>query len=162
MAIAAANMFTRNIYKEFFRPDATPGESESPRWCRWWSSSAPWRSSSCRTFSIDLQLLGGMWIADPPVRRARPVYPVVPPLGTGGGLVPAWCTAPSRPTRWPPPTTSHWAGSVDIEFGHTVYIGLTAIILNIAVSVILTLIFKATKVPEGANESSSAASTPPT
>ena len=50
------------------------------------------------------------------------------------------------------PTTSHWAGSVDIEFGHTVYIGLTAIILNIAVSVILTLIFKATKVPEGADE----------
>jgi len=50
------------------------------------------------------------------------------------------------------PTTSHWAGSVDIEFGHTVYIGLAAIILNIAVSVILTLIFKAARVPEGADE----------
>jgi hypothetical protein len=50
------------------------------------------------------------------------------------------------------PTTSHWAGSVDIEFGHTVYIGLTAIILNIAVSVILTLVFKAIRVPEGADE----------
>jgi SSS family solute:Na+ symporter len=50
------------------------------------------------------------------------------------------------------PTTAHWAGSVDIEFGHTVYIGLTAIIINIAVSVILTLVFKATRVPEGADE----------
>jgi SSS family solute:Na+ symporter len=50
------------------------------------------------------------------------------------------------------PTTSHWAGSVDIEFGHTVYIGLAAIIGNIAVSVILTLIFKATRVPEGVDE----------
>ena len=50
------------------------------------------------------------------------------------------------------PTTSHWAGSVDIEFGHTVYIGLSAIILNIAVAVILTLVFKAARVPEGADE----------
>jgi solute:Na+ symporter, SSS family len=41
---------------------------------------------------------------------------------------------------------------VDIVFGHTVYIGLTAIIINIAVSVILTLIFKATRVPGGADE----------
>jgi SSS family solute:Na+ symporter len=41
---------------------------------------------------------------------------------------------------------------VDIEFGHTVYIGLSAIIINIAVSVILTLIFKAARVPEGTDE----------
>jgi SSS family solute:Na+ symporter len=50
------------------------------------------------------------------------------------------------------PTTSHWAGSTDIEFGHTVYIGLSAIIINIAVSVILTLIFKAARIPEGTDE----------
>ena len=50
------------------------------------------------------------------------------------------------------PATSHWAGSVDIEFGHTVYIGLSAIILNIAITVILTLVFKATRVPEGVDE----------
>jgi SSS family solute:Na+ symporter len=50
------------------------------------------------------------------------------------------------------PVTSHWAGSVDIEFGHTVYIGLAALILNIAIAVILTLVFKATRVPEGADE----------
>jgi hypothetical protein len=50
------------------------------------------------------------------------------------------------------PTASHWAGSTDIEFGHTVYIGLSAIIINIAVSVILTLIFKAARIPEGTDE----------
>jgi SSS family solute:Na+ symporter len=41
---------------------------------------------------------------------------------------------------------------VDIEFGHTVYIGLAALILNIAIAVILTLAFKATRIPEGADE----------
>ena len=50
------------------------------------------------------------------------------------------------------PTTSHWAGSTDLEFGHTVYIGLSAFILNVAIVVILTLIFKAARVPEGADE----------
>ena len=41
---------------------------------------------------------------------------------------------------------------MDTEFGHTVYIGLSAIILNIAVAVILTLILKAARVPEGTDE----------
>ena len=50
------------------------------------------------------------------------------------------------------PTTSHWAGSTDIEFGHTVYIGLSALILNLAISVILTLVFKAARVPAGADD----------
>jgi solute:Na+ symporter, SSS family len=50
------------------------------------------------------------------------------------------------------PTTSHWAGSTDLEFGHSVYIGLSAFILNVAIVVILTLVFKATTVPEGADE----------
>ena len=50
------------------------------------------------------------------------------------------------------PTTSHWAGSVDIEFGHTVYIGLSAVILNLAIAVVLTLILRAARVPAGADE----------
>ena len=50
------------------------------------------------------------------------------------------------------PTTSHWAGSTDLEFGHTVYIGLSALILNIAIAVVLTLVLKAARVPEGADE----------
>ena len=47
------------------------------------------------------------------------------------------------------PTASHWAGSVDTIFGHTIYIGLSAIILNLAVSVVLTLVFRAARVPPG-------------
>jgi SSS family solute:Na+ symporter len=41
---------------------------------------------------------------------------------------------------------------VNTLWGHTYYIGLSAIILNIAVSVILTLVFRAARVPAGADE----------
>ena len=37
-------------------------------------------------------------------------------------------------------------------WGHTYYIGLTAIILNIAVSVVLTLVLRAARVPAGTDE----------
>jgi len=50
------------------------------------------------------------------------------------------------------PTVSHWASSSDIELGHTVYIGLSAVIINLIIVVILTLIFRAAKVPQGADE----------
>ncbi|HTB53909.1 MAG TPA: hypothetical protein VK719_01545, partial [Trebonia sp.] len=36
--------------------------------------------------------------------------------------------------------------------GHTVYIGVTAVVINIAASVVLTLIMKAVRVPAGADE----------
>ena len=49
-------------------------------------------------------------------------------------------------------TASHWAASSDIVFGHTVYIGLTAVIINLVVAVVLTLVLKAARVPEGADE----------
>ena len=52
------------------------------------------------------------------------------------------------------PTASHWAGSVNTIWGHTIYIGLSAIILNLVVAVVLTLIFKAVRVPEGTDETS--------
>ncbi len=50
------------------------------------------------------------------------------------------------------PTAAHWGGSVNTWWGHTYYIGLTAVILNLAVSAILTLVLRATRVPAGADE----------
>jgi solute:Na+ symporter, SSS family len=78
---------------------------------------------------------------------------VVPPLGALlagwlGGMIFGTIAAYKVAT----PTTSHWAGSVDLEFGHTVYIGLSALILNVAITLILTLVAKAARVPEGADE----------
>ena len=66
MSIAAANLFTRNIYKEWLKPDATraaggQGLASSPRW---------WSRSFALVFvltldkqnAINFQLLGGIWI----------------------------------------------------------------------------------------------------
>jgi solute:Na+ symporter, SSS family len=69
----------------------------------------------------------------------------VPAAMFGAGAVQGWFAVST-------PTTSHWAGSVDTIFGHTVYIGLSAIIINVAVTVVLTLVFKAASVPAGADE----------
>jgi SSS family solute:Na+ symporter len=49
-------------------------------------------------------------------------------------------------------TASHWASSSDLELGHTVYIGLSAVLINLVIAVILTVIFRAAKVPQGADE----------
>jgi SSS family solute:Na+ symporter len=50
------------------------------------------------------------------------------------------------------PTTSHWASSSDAPFGFTIYIGISAFILNLVISVVLTVIFKALRAPEGPDE----------
>jgi SSS family solute:Na+ symporter len=156
MAIAAANLFTRNIFKEFFKPDASP---------RLQTQMSQWASLVVKlgallfaielphTFSINLQLLGGVWILQ-----------LAPMLI--GGLFTRWFHRWALLTGWAAgmiygtiaaynvatPTTSHWAGSSDIVFGHSIYIGLSAVIINLVIAVVLTLILKATRVPEGADE----------
>jgi solute:Na+ symporter, SSS family len=156
MAIAAANLFTRNIFKEFFKPDASP--KLQTRVSQWVSlvvkvGALAFALALPKTFAINLQLLGGVWILQ--------TFPSLV-----GGLFTRWFHRYALLAGWlagmlfgtiaaykvATPTASHWAGSTDIEFGHTVYIGLSAIIINIAVSVILTLIFKAARIPEGTDE----------
>ena len=65
MAIAAANLFTRNIFTEFFKPDATPQlQTKVSQWASlvvklgalYFAVELP------HTFAINLQLLGGVWI----------------------------------------------------------------------------------------------------
>jgi SSS family solute:Na+ symporter len=156
MAIASANLFTRNIFTEFFKPDATPRlQTQVSRWASMVVKLGAllFAVELPRTFSINLQLLGGIWILQ--------IFPMIV-----FGLFTRWFHRWALLAGWlageifgtiaaykvATPTTSHWAGSTDLEFGHTVYIGLSAFILNVAIAVILTLIFKAARVPEGADE----------
>src|ERR1700729_2070432 len=65
MSIAAANLFTRTIYKELFRPYASP--AEETRVARLASllmkvGALGFALELNKTFSINLQLLGGIWI----------------------------------------------------------------------------------------------------
>jgi solute:Na+ symporter, SSS family len=105
------------------------------------------------TFSINLQLLGGVWILQ--------IFPMLV-----AGLYTRWFHRWALLTGWfagmiygtlaaynvSNATASHWAGSSDIVFGHSIYIGITALVINIVIAVVLTLVFKATRVPEGTDE----------
>jgi SSS family solute:Na+ symporter len=158
MAIAAANLFTRNIFKEFFRPDAGPRlETKVSQWVSLVVKLGAllFAVELPKTFSINLQLLGGIWILQ--------TFPALV-----GGLFTRWFHRYALLAGWAAgmifgtfaaykvatPTTSHWAGSVDTIWGHTYYIGLSAIVLNLLVSVVLTLVFRAVRVPEGTDETS--------
>ncbi|MBV9445934.1 MAG: sodium:solute symporter [Streptosporangiaceae bacterium] len=156
MSIAAANLFTRNIFKEFFKPDASP--RLQTRMSQWVSlviklGALLFAVELPKTFSINFQLLGGIWILQtfPALvfgLFTRWFHRWALLAGWAGGMIFGTIAAYKTST----PTTSHWASSTDFEFGHTVYIGVSAIILNIAISVVLTLIFKAVHVPAGADE----------
>ena len=151
MSIAAANLFTRNVFTEFFKQDASP--ALQTRISQWASlvvklGALLFAVELPRTFSINLQLLGGVWILQ------------VAPMMIGG-LFTRWFHRWALLTGWlagmaygtiaaynvKNATTSHWAASSDIVFGHTIYIGLTAVIINLVIAVVLTLILKAAKVP---------------
>ncbi len=156
MSIAAANLFTRNIFTEFFKQDASP--ALQTRMSQWASlvvklGALLFAVELPHTFSINLQLLGGVWILQ------------LAPMLIGGlftrwfhrwALLAGWLAGMAFGTiaayNVSSPTTSHWAASSDIEFGHTVYIGLSAAILNLVIAVVLTLVLKAAKVPEGTDE----------
>jgi solute:Na+ symporter, SSS family len=156
MSIAAANLFTKNIFAEFFKPDASP--ELQTKMSRWVSlvvklGALLFAIELPHTFSINLQLLGGVWILQ-----------LAPMLI--GGLFTRWFHRWALLAGWlagmvfgtlaaynvSNATTSHWAASSDIEFGHSVYIGLSAVVLNLVIAVVLTIVLRATRVPEGTDE----------
>jgi SSS family solute:Na+ symporter len=156
MAIAAANLFTRNIFKEFFKPDASPRlETKVAQWSSlvvklgalFFAVELP------HTFAINLQLLGGIWISQIAVMMI-------------GGLYTRWFHRYALLAGWlagmvfgtlaayksASPTVSHWASSSDIEFGHTIYIGISALVINVVIAVLLSVLFNALGIPRGTDE----------
>ncbi len=90
MAIAAANLFARNIWKEYIRPNAST--AEQTRVSQWASLVVKLGALLFvlfvkQTYAIQFQLLGGIWIVQTfPAIVAGPVHPLVPPLGAGHRL----------------------------------------------------------------------------
>jgi SSS family solute:Na+ symporter len=156
MAIAAANLFTRNIFKEFIKPDASPRlETRVSQWVSLLVKVGAllFAIELPKTFSINLQLLGGIWILQtfPSIvfgLFTRWFHRWALLAGWLAGMIYGTIAAYNVST----PTTSHWAGSVNTLWGHTYYIGLSAIILNLAVSAVLTLVLRVARVPAGADE----------
>ncbi|MFF7235560.1 monocarboxylate uptake permease MctP [Streptomyces collinus] len=161
MSIAAANLFTRNIYKDFIRPDATPKqEAQVSKVVSLLVKvgALVFVLTMDKTVAINFQLLGGIWILQ--------TFPALV-----GGLFTRWFHRWALLAGWavgmvygtlaaygvPSPTNltqKHFGGSAkEIPgIGEIGYIGLTAFVLNVVVTVVLTFVLKAVKAPEGLDE----------
>lgn len=170
MSIAAANLFTRNIYKEYLRKDATPAQEA--------------RASKLASlvvklgallailaldpqFSIDLQLIGGVIVLQtlPAVAVAlytRWLHSWAVIAGWAVGMLVSFVTLYRIPQRTfgadgtITVTKAHFGGSAfplsDLGFSTraTVYVGVVALLANLLVCVVGTLLLKG-RVPEGAD-----------
>ncbi|GAA2131694.1 sodium:solute symporter family protein [Kitasatospora kazusensis] len=158
MSIAAANLFTRNIYKEFLKPDATPAQETKVAKL----SSLLVKVGALafvlgmdKQFAINLQLLGGLWIMQTFVSIV-------------GGLFTRWFHRWALLAGWAvgmvygtwktygiaSPATKHFGGNTAVipGIGQIGFIGFTAFVLNLIVAVVLTVVLRAAKAPEGADE----------
>ncbi|WP_019633382.1 monocarboxylate uptake permease MctP [Actinomadura atramentaria] len=163
MSIAAANLFTRNIYTEFLRPGAS--EREEARVSKLASLVVKVGAVACillldPQFSIDLQLIGGVIILQ-----------TLPSVGLGlvtrwfhrWGLVAGWAAGLAAGLwmlyRIPNPAKhkEHFGGSAyplsDLGFdtGTTVYVGMLALAVNLVVAVAATVALRAASAPDGAD-----------
>ncbi|MER5480469.1 sodium:solute symporter family protein [Streptomyces sp. NPDC002734] len=160
MSIAAANLFTRNIYKDFLKPDATP--EQETKVSKIVSllvkvGALAFVLTMDKTVAINFQLLGGIWILQ--------TFPALV-----GGLFTRWFHRWALLAGWAvgmvygtyqaytvsSPTQAHFGGSAKEMplIGEIGYIGFTAIVLNLIVTVVLTFAFRALKAPDGVDETS--------
>ena len=139
MSIAAANLFTRNIWKEFFRPDCT--DREESQVARLASLVVKAGALAFVLFlptkyAIELQLLGGVWILQtlPALMIAlytRWFHRWGLLAGWAAGMVAGTWIAASQDF------TPVWATPI---IGATAYTGLIALVLNLAVACVLTVL----------------------
>jgi SSS family solute:Na+ symporter len=143
MSIGAANLFTRNFWKAYVRPDVTPaGEAKVAK-----IVSLVVKVGALvfilflpTQFALDLQLLGGMWILQ--------TFPAVV-----FGLFFGWFRAPALLAGW----VVGMAGGSWLAFSdglkpvhtfvlgggsYTLYTGLTALVLNIVVAMVVQVLIK--------------------
>ncbi len=167
MSIAAANLFTRNIYKEFLKRDASPRQEAQVAEV----VSLVVKLGAVAAiifidpqFSIDLQLIGGVIILQ-----------TLPSVAIGlytrwlhrGGLIAGWVAGMAAgllalyaTQRVGPDGTvvrEHFGGSVfalsdlGLDTAVTVYAGFVALLVNLAVTVLVTAALRAARVDGGAD-----------
>ncbi|MGH3313447.1 MAG: monocarboxylate uptake permease MctP [Streptomyces sp.] len=158
MSIAAANLFTRNIYKDFIRPNATPAqETKVSKVVSLLvkGGALVFVLGMDKTVAINFQLLGGIWILQ--------TFPALV-----GGLFTRWFHRWALLAGWAAgmlygtitaynvssPLQKHFGGPADIipGIGQMGYIALTAFVINAVVTVVLTFVLRAVKAPDGVDE----------
>jgi SSS family solute:Na+ symporter len=160
MSIAAANLFTRNIYREFFVRNASP--AHETRVAQIVSlvvkgGALVFVLALSKSFSINLQLLGGIWILQtfPSIVAGlytRWFHRWALLAGWAAAMVYGTITAYRQPVAGEP--DSHFgASTANVPvLGHTAYIAITAFLLNLVVALVLTGICRAFRLPDGTDE----------
>ncbi|MCW2809030.1 MAG: sodium:solute symporter [Marmoricola sp.] len=159
MSIAAANTFTRNIYKEWIRPDATHAQE---------AQVSKVASLVVKAFAlvfvltldkqnaINFQLLGGIWILQtfPAI-----VFSLYTRWFHKWALLAGWAVGIVYGTYAAyeivnPLTGKHFGGSLaEIPgLGDMGYVAMTAFVLNLVVTVVLSFALNAAKVANGSDE----------
>jgi SSS family solute:Na+ symporter len=156
MSIAAANLFTRNVYREWMRPDAT--HEQEAKVGKAVSLVVKFVAlifvlTMDKQNAINFQLLGGIWILQtfPSV-----VFGLYTRWFHRRALLAGWAVAMIYGTltaynQVNPITGQHFATSVaNIDaIGQMGYIAFTAFVLNVIVAAVVTLVLRAVKVPDG-------------
>ncbi|HET9692594.1 MAG TPA: sodium:solute symporter [Acidimicrobiales bacterium] len=148
MSIAAANLFTRNVYRDFIRPAATPAEqakvSKLVSLVVKLGALAFVLGVNTQN-AINLQLLGGVWILQtfPSVAIGlftRVLHRWALLAGWLVGMVYGTYIAYGIAS----PVTKHFGGSTaTVPLIHqTWYVGLTALVLNLVVAVVGTALLR--------------------
>ncbi|MET8758308.1 monocarboxylate uptake permease MctP [Lentzea sp. NPDC004782] len=171
MSIAAANLWTRNVYKEYIRKHATP--AEEAKQAKIASLVVKFGAVAFIVFvdpqfSIDLQLIGGVMILQTLPAVAIALYTRWFHVY---GLVAGWVAGMGY-GMWllynignPAVNKAHFAGSalplgkISIlgwhPFGASttqIYVGIVALLVNLLVAVIVTLIAKRARVFNGTDQ----------
>ena len=155
MSIAAANLFTRNIYREWLRPNATVAQEAKVG--KLVSLLVKFVAlifvlTMDKQNAINFQLLGGIWILQ---TLPSVVFGLYTRWFHRWALLAGWAVAMVYGTlkayNASSPTVPHFAGSLaPMELiGQLGYIALTAFVINVIVAVVLTPILRALKSPEG-------------
>ncbi|MBG0562482.1 sodium:solute symporter family protein [Actinoplanes aureus] len=160
MSIAAASAFTRSLYRPYLRPGASP--ATEARVSRWVSLLVKFGAAALilavdPAFSVDLQLIGGVIILQtiPATflglltgwfHRAALIAGLLTGLTAGVAMlydVPK-LDATGRVVA------EHFGGtSWSLGNGSTVYVGIVALLLNLAVAALATVLLRAAGVPGG-------------
>ncbi len=158
MSIAAANLWTRNVYTAFLNPDATP--QQEARQSKIVSLVVKFGAlvfvlALSKEFAINLQLLGGVWIL-------QTLPAIVIGLYTRwfhrGALLAGWAVGMAYGT-WiaygvASPIQEHFGGPLAVFPGTDtkVYIAVIAFVANLLVAAVLTVVFRALGVGEGTDQ----------
>lgn len=159
MSIAAANTFTRNIYRDWIKPDATHAQE---------AKVGKLVSLLVKAFAlvfvltldkqnaINFQLLGGIWILQ---TLPSIVFGLYTRWFHRWALLGGWAVGMVYGTIAAynvinPTTKGHFGGSLAMipMLGKMGYIAMTAFVINLVIAIVATLILRALKVDPGTDD----------